>query len=51
MYSTLRVVSAEMPFSVRKSSMEVRRNWPLMRNSKGIGVGESRRVLQRVERA
>jgi len=45
------VVSAEMPLLVRKSSMEVRKNWPLMRNSNGTGVGDSRRVLQRVERA
>lgn len=51
MYSTERVVSADMPCSVRKSSMEVRKNCPLIKNSNGIGEAESRRLLTRVERA
>jgi hypothetical protein len=51
MYSMLRVDSAEMPFCVRNWSREVRRNWPLMRNSKGMGDEASRRVFVRVERA
>jgi hypothetical protein len=50
-YSTVSVVSDEMPFDVRYSSIEVRRNVPLMRNSKGMGFSVSRRVLTRVERA
>lgn len=48
-YSMVRVVSAEMPFCVRKSSNEVRRNWPLMRNSRGTGWVVSRRRLTRVD--
>jgi hypothetical protein len=50
-YSTLSVVSAEMAFAVRNSSIVVRRNWPFMRNSKGMGFSDSRRLLTRVERA
>ena len=50
-YSTVRRVSAETPFAVRYSSIEVRRNLPLMRNSKGMGLSFSRRALTRVERA
>ena len=50
-YSTVRVVSADMPFAVRYSSKEVRRNEPLIKNSNGIGFSDCRRVLTRVERA
>lgn len=50
-YSTVRVVSAEMPLAVRYSSIEVRRKVPLMRNSKGMGFSDWRRVLTSVERA
>lgn len=50
-YSRVRVVSAEIPFEVRYSSIEVRRKAPLMRNSRGIGFGDCRRVLTSVERA
>jgi hypothetical protein len=31
------VVSEERPFDVRYSSIVVRRNWPLIKKSKGIG--------------
>lgn len=48
-YSTFKVVSAEIPLAVRNSSIEVRRNWPLIRNSKGTGCSVSRRRLTRVE--
>jgi hypothetical protein len=48
-YSTFKVVSAEMPLAVRNSSIEVRRNWPLMRNSKGTGCSVSSRRFTRVE--
>lgn len=37
-YSTVKVVSEEIPFDVRYSSIEVRRKVPLIRNSKGIGL-------------
>lgn len=50
-YSTVRIVSAEMPLTVRYSSMDVRRYLPLIRNSKGIGFSVSRRALTRVESA
>lgn len=44
--STGRVVSAEMPCAVRKSSTVVRRNWPLIRNCKGTRCcSEPRRLL------
>ncbi len=49
-YSRVSVVSAEMPLDVRYSSIDVRRNVPLMRNSNGIGFGERRMVLTSVER-
>jgi hypothetical protein len=48
-YSTFKVVSAEMPLAVRNSSIEVRRNWPLIRNSKGTGCSVSSRRFTRVE--
>ena len=50
-YSTVSVVSEEIPFEVRYSSIEVRRKVPLTRNSKGMGFSVWRRVLTRVERA
>lgn len=50
-YSRARVVSADMPFAVRYSSSDVRRNVPLIRNSKGIGFSDCRRVLTSVDRA
>lgn len=50
-YSTLSVVSAEIALAVRNSSMVVRRNWPLIKNSKGMGFSDSSRLLTRVERA
>ena len=50
-YSTSRVVSADMPFSVRYSSIVDLRNEPLMMNSKGTGLGDSSIVFTRVERA
>ncbi len=50
-YSTVSVVSAEIPFVVRYSSMEVRRKEPLMRNSKGIGRSDLSSVLTKVDRA
>lgn len=50
-YSTVRVVSADMPFAVRYWSKVVRRNVPLMRNSKGMGFSDCKRALTRVERA
>lgn len=50
-YSTVSVVSDEIPFAVRYSSMEVLRKVPLMRNSNGIGFSDWSRVLTRVERA
>lgn len=37
----LRVFSEDSPLEVRYSSMVVRRKVPLMRKSKGIGVGVS----------
>ena len=50
-YSTVSVVSDEMPLDVMYSSIEVRRKVPLMRNSKGMGFSVWRSVLTRVERA
>ncbi len=50
-YSTVRVVSDDMPFAVRYSSKDVRRKVPLIKNSNGIGFSDCRRVLTRVERA
>ena len=50
-YSAVKVDSAERPLAERYSSIEVRRNVPLMRNSKGIGLGDCRRVFTRVESA
>lgn len=49
-YSTVRRVSADMPLLVRKSSIEVRRNCPLMRNSRGTGLSVSRRWFTSCER-
>jgi hypothetical protein len=48
-YSTSNVVSALIPFLVRNSSIDVRRNWPLMRMSKGMRVSRCSRSLTRVE--
>jgi hypothetical protein len=45
------VVSAEIAFAVRNSSIVVRRNWPFIKNSKGMGFSDSRRLFTRVERA
>ena len=50
-YSTVRVFSAEIPFAVRNSSKEVRRNVPLIRNSNGMGFSDCNKVFTRVERA
>lgn len=50
-YSTASVVSEDMPFAVRYSSKDVRRNIPLIRNSKGMGFSDCKRVLTSVERA
>lgn len=50
-YSTARVVSADMPFAVRYSSRDVRRNVPLTRNSNGMGFSDCNKVLTSVERA
>ena len=50
-YSTSSVVSADMPFAVRYSSNDVRRNVPLIRNSNGMGFSDCNRVFTRVERA
>ena len=50
-YSTASVVSEDMPFAVRYSSKEVRRNVPLIRNSKGMGFSDCKRVLTSVESA
>lgn len=50
-YSIASVVSEDMPFAVRYSSNEFRRNVPLIRNSKGMGFSDCRRVLTSVERA
>ena len=51
MYSTVRIVSAEIPCAVRYSSIDERRYVPLIRNSNGIGFSVSKRALTRVERA
>ena len=40
-----------MPFAVRYSSKVVRRNVPLIRNSKGIGFSDCKRALTSVDRA
>ena len=50
-YSTARVVSADIPFAVRYSSKDVRRNVPLMRNSNGMGLSDCSKVFTSVERA
>ena len=50
-YSTATVVSAEIPVALRYSSRDVRKNVPLMRNSKGVGFSDFRSVLTRVDRA
>lgn len=50
-YSILSVVSAEIAFAVRNSSIEVRRNWPFIKNSKGIGFSDSSKLLTSVESA
>ena len=50
-YSTVSVVSDDIPLAVRYSSIEVRRKVPFMRNSKGTGFSFSSRALTSVERA
>ncbi len=50
-YSTARVVSEDMPLAVRYSSNDVRRNVPLIKNSKGIGFSDWSNVLTSVESA
>lgn len=40
-----------MPFAVRYSSKVVRRNVPLIRNSKGMGLSDCKRAFTSVERA
>ena len=50
-YSISMVVSAEMPLAVRYSSMEVRRNVPLIKNSNGIGFSLPSRLLTSVDSA
>ena len=40
-----------MPFAVRYWSKVVRRNAPLIRNSKGMGFSDCKRALTSVERA
>ena len=50
-YSTVNVVSADIPFAVRYSSIEVRRYEPLIRNSRGTGRSVSKRLFTRVESA
>jgi hypothetical protein len=47
----LSVDSAEMPFAVRYSSIEVRRKAPFIINSNGIGFSVLRRVFTRTESA
>lgn len=50
-YSTVSVLSEEMPFAVKYSSKDVRRNVPLIKNSKGIGFSDWSNVFTSVESA
>lgn len=50
-YSISSVVSAEMPFAVKYSSIDVRRKVPLIRNSNGIGLSFPRRLFTSVDSA
>lgn len=50
-YSTSSVVSADMPFAVRYSSIEVRRYVPFTRNSSGIGLSLPSKLLTKVDSA
>src|ERR1700753_2384688 len=48
MYSNESVTSDEIPFAVRKSSIDVRKKRPFIRNSNGIGLSVSKRLLTKV---
>lgn len=50
-YSISSVVSEDIPFAVKYSSIEVRRKVPLIRNSNGTGFSFPRRLFTNVDSA